>query len=299
MELHYMKVFKTVAELRSFTKASEQLHISQPALSIQIKKLETELNLKLFNKIHNKISLTQNGEILYEYAQKIFALIDEAENKLLNEREFISGVLNIGGSNTPGTYILPEIIGEFKNKYPYVNINLQISNTSEIWHFVNNGTLDFAINGGNMIFNENICTQKLLDDELVIVASPKNKFCGKTYLDTEDIKELSFIVHQTDSQLYTYYTHFVEELGIPKKTSMSLGFIDAIKRAVYANLGVSLMPKAAVALELKIGQLKQLKIKDKKWFYPYSLIYNKNKFLSVAADKFIDMIKEKIMENQY
>lgn len=294
MDLHYLKIFNTVAQQQSFTKASEILHISQPALSIQIKKLEEQIELKLFNKIGNKIYLSENGIMLYEYTKKLFTLVEEIENNISNKKEFIGGTLNIGGSNTPGTYILPSIIGEFKKLYPNVNINVHIGNTSEIEHLINNGTLDIAVNGGNGLYNNHIYVETLMEDELIIVASPKSPFAKKDTISLEDIDKMSFIVHKTDSQLYTYYKKYMEEIDITENISMYLGSIDAIKRAVYANLGVSLMPLAAVQLELEMGLLKKLPFEHQRDSYPYSLIYNQNKYLSTTAIKFIEVLKDNI-----
>lgn len=298
MDLHYLKIFNTVAEQQSFTKASHILHVSQPALSIQIKKLEDQINLKLFDKIGNKIHLNENGIMLYEYTQKIFLIIAELENNITDKKEFIGGTLNIGGSNTPGTYILPSIIGEFKKLYPQVNINLNIANTSEISHLISNGTLDIAINGGNGTYNNNIYVEKLMDDELIIVSSLNSPYSKKDYITKKDISQMSFIVHKTDSQLYSYYEKFAEEINVSENISMYLGNIDAIKRAVYANLGVSIMPYAAVQLDLEKEMLKKLNFKQKKFTYPYSLIYNKNKHLSITAIKFIEVLKLNI-QNYY
>lgn len=294
MDLHYLKIFNTVAQEQSFTKASEILHISQPALSIQIKKLEEQIELKLFNKIGNKIYLSENGEMLYEYTQKLFALVEEIENNLSNKKEFVGGTLNIGGSNTPGTYILPSIIGEFKKIYPNVNINVHIGNTSEIELLINNGTLDIAVNGGANEYNKNIYVEKLIEDELVLVASPNYPYAKKEEITIADISKMSFIVHKTDSQLYTFYKKFIEDINAVENVSMYLGNIDAMKRAVFANLGVSLMPFAAVQLELEMGLLKRLPFEHIKDYYPYNLIYNKNKSLSNTAKKFIDILKANI-----
>lgn len=294
MDLHYLEIFNTVAQQQSFTKASEILHISQPALSIQMKKLEEQIELKLFNKIGNKIYLSENGTMLYDYTQKIFAIIEEVENNISNKKEYVGGTLNLGGSNTPGTYILPSIIGEFKKIYPNVNINLHIGNTSEIGHLINNGTLDIAVNGGNSLYNNHIFVDKLMDDKLIIAASPNNPFAKKDKITLTDLKKMSFIVHKTDSQLYAYYEKFIDDIHISENISMYLGSIDAIKRAVIANLGVSLMPLAAVQLELEIGLLTKLPFEYQNEFYPYSLIYNKNKYLSTTATKFIEVLKDNI-----
>ena len=292
MELHYLDLFNTIASMESFTRASEKLHISQSALSIQIKKFEDELGIKLFNRIGNKITLNENGKILYEYSQTIFNLVTEAEYKLLNKKDFITGTIHIGASNTPGTYIFPNIIAEYKILYPAVNINLSIGNTSEIAHYINNGTYDFAVNGGNMSYHKDVSVEKLMGDDLVLVTSPKSEYAQQEHIELKDIGSMNFVVHKTDSQLYIYYKNFVEGMNIPENVSITLGNIDAIKRSVIANIGVSLMPYSSVSLELQTGLLKKLEYDGIHMVYPYSLIYNKNKYLSPAAEKFMDLTRQ-------
>lgn len=294
MDLHYLEIFNTVAKYESFKKASETLYISQPALSVQIKKLEEQIGLKLFDKIGNKICLSENGIMLFNYTKKIFEIVGEIENNISDKKEFIGGTLNIGGSNTPGTYILPEIIGEFKKTYPGININLHIANTAEIAHLINNGTLDVAINGGSCIYSTYIAVEKILEDRLVLITSPQNYCNSNSIISIDELKEMSFVVHKTDSQLYTYYKKYIDELNVEENVSMCLGNIDAIKKAVSSNLGITLIPHSAVKLELQFGILKELKIDNYQLMYPYNLIYNKNKFLSITTKKFIELIRASI-----
>jgi DNA-binding transcriptional LysR family regulator len=110
MDLHYLEIFNTVAKHSSFKKASEILHISQPALSIQVKKLEEQTDLKLFYKLGNKMYLSESGTMLYDYTKKIFSIVEEMENNITSHNEFVGGTIKLGGSNTPGTYILPGAI---------------------------------------------------------------------------------------------------------------------------------------------------------------------------------------------
>lgn len=299
MDLHYLEIFNTVAEHESFKKASEVLHISQPALSIQIKKLEGQIGLKLFNKIGNKIALSENGIMLQEYTSRIFSIVEELETNISEKKEIIGGTLNIGGSNTPGTYILPEAIGEFKKQYPNININLHIANTTEISHLISNGTLDFAVNGGNCEYSSYIYVEKLFEDKLIITSSPHNSYSSQRGVTIDDLRKMSFVVHKTDSQLYTYYKRFIEELDIPENVSMTLGNIDAIKRAVISNLGVSLMPYVAIKFELQYGLLRAINFPDNQIRYSYSLIYNKNKSLSVTSRKFIEFLRGTVNNNQF
>lgn len=294
MDLHYLELFNTVAQYESYKKASEILHISQPALSIQIKKLEEQIGLKLFNKIGNRIFLNKNGLMLQEYTNRIFDIIHELENRISITQNFIGGTLNVGGSNTPGSYILPDIIGEFNKQYPNLKFNLHIGNTSEISHLITSGTIDIALNGGNCFYHNNIYVEKLFDDQLVIVASPQNPYCSLKVVEVEDLREMNFIVHKTDSQLYSYYVDFIRAINIPEKITMCLGNIDAIKRAVSSNLGVSLMPYVAVKFELQYGLLKLLNLPVQHPSYPYSLIYNKNKSLSATSKKFIELVRSSI-----
>lgn len=296
MELHQLKIFNEVALMESYTKAAERLHISQPALSMQVKKLEQTLDMKLFDKTGNKIALNLNGKILYQYTTQIFELVEQAEHELMNQKGFVGGELNIGGSNTPGTYMLPKIIGQFKNLYPLVKVDLHISNTDDIGKWVEDGKLDFAVNGGDMQYNHNIVVKHLMRDQLVIAASPQNKLSQKSNLKPEDFCEQELIVHETNSQLYKCVLRFAHELGIEGRITNSLGNIGSIKQAVAANLGISLIPRAAVALELKLGLICSLKMKGFELSYQYCLIHNENKYISPAGKLLMKYIEHMIKD---
>ncbi|ATW27242.1 LysR family transcriptional regulator [Candidatus Formimonas warabiya] len=296
MDLHYLKLFHVLALQGSFTKAAESLHISQPALSVQIKKLEGQLGMKLFDKVGNKIALNENGKLLSGYTQQIFALVDEAEHILLNKTECIIGSVNVGGSNTPGAYILPKIIGEFKSLYPKVEVNLHIANTDETAHMVINGQVDFAVNGGNLPYNHSICIEKLMDDKAVLAASPLNRLSEKEFVKPSDFADINFVSHETNSYLHKFLENFIQEMKIPSRIAMKFGGIDAIKQAISADLGISLLPYSAVSFELKSGLIKELRIRGKSWSYPYSLIYHKNKYLSPAVKKLMEMVRTRMYD---
>lgn len=291
MELHYLHLFNAVATYESFTKASDALHISQSALSIQIKKLEDELSLRLFDKVGNKIALNENGKILFDYTQKVFSLIEEAEHTLIEKRSAISGSILIGGSNTPGTYILPRILGEFKQLYPNVKLDLYIASTDEIALLIEENHLDFAINGGNITYSSKVLVHKLKDDDLIISASPHSHYASCDTLTLDNLMDAQFIVHGINSQLCKEVESFIHTHHLKGTISMRLGSIDAIKQAVAANLGISLIPFSAVALELKTKQIVELKLQNLAYVYPYNLIHHKNRYLSPANLKLIEFIK--------
>ncbi|MHC1747639.1 MAG: LysR family transcriptional regulator [Cellulosilyticaceae bacterium] len=292
MELHHLHLFNAVATYESFTKASEILHISQSALSIQIKKLEDELSLRLFDKVGNKIALNENGKILFSYTKKIFSLTEEAEHALIEKRSAISGSILIGGSNTPGTYILPRIMGEFKQLYPKVKLDLYIASTDEIALLIEENHLDFAINGGNLTYPSQVAVHKLKDDALIVAASPHASYVTCDCINPQDLMAAQFIVHGVNSQLCKEVEAFISAHHLKGSISMRLGSIDAIKQAVAANLGISLIPFSAVSLELKTNQIKEIKLKNVSYVYPYNLIHHKNRYLSPACLKLMAFIKD-------
>ncbi len=293
MDLHYLKLFNALASVESYTKAAEILFISQPALSIQMKRFEEELGIKLFNKIGNRIELNDNGKLLYEYSKKIFTIIEEAQIRILDKRESVTGNLSIGGSNTAGIYILPKIIGEFKKVYPEVNINLSIGSTDDVASQIQNNQLDFAVNGGYEVYTNNVSVEKLKEDKVVLVVSPESSLAKSEFINSSDLEHMDFVTHLSNSQLYQLLENIITELNITAHIKMTFGSIDAIKQAVAANLGASAIPFSSVALELELGLIKEITIPGKEWVYPYSLIYNKKRFLSPAALKLMDMIREK------
>lgn len=291
MELHYLKLFNTLASELNFSKTADILFISQPAVSMQIKNFEVELGFKLFDRIGKSIQLNENGSILYHYSKQIFELIDEAESDLSCQKELVAGVVNIGASNTPGTYILPKIIGEFLETYPQVKINLHIANTYQIENLILENKLDFAVNSGELSDENHIYSEILTYDDVLLIASPDSKLAEKEFIELDDLAQARFITHVKDSQLYKMVVNIISELEIAENVFMTLDNIEAIKQTVIADLGVTAIPRSAVLAELSFGLLKEIKLKNRGWKYPYRLIYHKNKHLTAANRRLIELIK--------
>ena len=294
MDLHYLKVFNILASELSFSKAANLLYISQPAVSIQIKKLEEELGFKLFHRSGRNLYLTDNGKLLYGYTKKIFALLAEVESIFSTQAGNMRGLLEIGASNTPGTYILPAILGEFKELYPDVVTSLHIGNTYEIERMAIENRIDFAVNGGDISYSGEVQVEKLSEDEVILIASPSNSLAKLQYVERADLANAKCIAHEKNSQLYKLFESIWDELDLPINIVMAMGHIDAIKQAVAANLGISAVPASAAKTELKLGLLKQLKIKGKRWFYPYNIIYNKKRRISPACKKLMELVRKKM-----
>ena len=291
MDIHYLKLFNTLATQLNFSKTASLLFISQPAVSMQLKKLQQDLGVKLFDKIGKNICLNENGKILYEYTQRIFSLIEEAENHLYSNSDVIRGTVHIGSSNTPAAYIIPRLLGEYMEAYPDVRTHLHVGNTDEIEHMILDNKVDFAINGGNISYGSHVESERIAADRMVIITSPFHPLASSSAVEAQTLAQERFISHQPSSQLFLFVQSILGELGIPPSTSLHLGSIDAIKQAVMANLGIAVVPYMAVRMELKLKLFRELIIEGKNWEYPYHLIFRKNRFQSIAALKLIELLK--------
>jgi len=154
-----------------------------------------------------------------------------------------------------------------------------------------NGRLDFAVNGGDLGYNKNTYIEKLTEDRIVLAIASTNPIAEKKSVHPSDLLGLSFISHESNSQMYKLVESIIKELGMDSRITMTLGSMEAIKQAVAADLGISAIPFSAVSLELDLGSIKELKIDGKAWSYPYKLIYNKNRYLSPAVKKLMELVR--------
>ncbi|KAB2951524.1 LysR family transcriptional regulator [Heliorestis acidaminivorans] len=151
LNLNHLRIFYAVAKAQSFSKAAEELFVSQPSLSVQIKRFEQDLEVKLFHQVGRQIVLTDIGEKVFLYAQKVFSVVDELEHHLQAYKGLNQGRLVVGASTTPGTYMLPKILGQFKRNFPAIEVTLEIGNSKEIEEKILNHQLEVAFVGEDVI----------------------------------------------------------------------------------------------------------------------------------------------------
>lgn len=294
MELHYLEIFNTVAQYQNYRKASEVLHISQPALSTEMRRLESQIGLALFDRVGNRIVLNENGAMLQRYTARIFEVVGEMESAISRAKHAVGGTLELAASNTPASCFLPGLMTEFQKLYPETRFCVSVGNTSEIAQMVSSGAVELGINGGRCSYDACIAAEKLLDDRLVLIAAPQNPLAKLPLVHSEDLRAAGFVMHKTNSQLYTYYQRLAAQYGLAENIVMSLGSIELIKNAVMADTGISLISALAVRREVQKGWLCILNAELQDMDYPYSLIVNKNKALSFTAVKFMDFLRAKL-----
>jgi DNA-binding transcriptional LysR family regulator len=297
MDLHYLWLFYKVAQNHSFSKAAEELLLSQPTISMQVKKLEADLEVNLFDRFGKNIYLSREGEFVYEYAERIFETVKELEDHIAAQKGKIVGNIHIGASNTPGVHIIPNLLGIFKHSYPDISTHLHIRNTREILNMIISNQVDFAVIGGKYDYKKTFIAKKLVDDSVVMIGSPENPLTHKEFVTAEELINQPLITHEPDSNLYFTAENIIKiDLKLPFKSSMILGNISAINNAVAANLGVSLVPLASAKDHLEKGMVRKISVENKIWNYPYFIVYYRDKILNLPSKLLIKTIEERIKD---
>ncbi|MGB8344382.1 MAG: LysR family transcriptional regulator [Ktedonobacteraceae bacterium] len=292
MNFNQLLIFHKVAELRHFTRAAEALYISQPAVSKQVHQLEKTLNQPLFTQVGQKIYLTEAGKLLYDYADRIFALSAEAESALGEMQQLERGRLTLGASTTIGTYLLPELLGRYKEQYPGIDLVVEIGNTEEIQQKLLVHRLEVGLVEGSVTHQE-LSEQVWRQDELVLIAPPAYLLPeGEQTIQQFLAQKPPVILREQGSGTRSVLEQALERYGVePVHPIIELGSTEAIKRAVAAGLGVSFVSAHTIQFEVASGYLKQILLSN--FFVRRSLLIVRlnEKCLSKAAQAFLHLIE--------
>ena len=294
MEDHKLKVFCTVAETRSFSKASEIIHLTQPAVSLQIQALEELYETKLFDRTSSTVALTSSGDILYRYAKEILTLFAAADKEIGELTSLVKGSISIGASTTIGNYLLPSVISSFKHKHPKIKFHLLVGNTKRIVEFLNAGNIDMGLVEGE-VTKYKIKTEKLVSDELTLIVPSEHPWTKKKDVSIMDLMKEPFIFREDGSGTRQVIEKYLAKRGItPNKMKVTtvLGSTEAIKEAVENGIGLSIVSKWAVRRENRYGSITPMKFKEGKMLRDFSLIFSKNAVPSYAAEEFLAYLKK-------
>lgn len=293
-----LQVFYTVAKLLSFTKAAESLHMTQPAVTFQVRQLEEHFNTRLFDRTHNRISLTDAGRRVYEYSTRIFELYSELDNAVREITGEVSGVLMVGASTTIAEYMLPALLGDFKAKYPDVSVRLKVSNTDGIVHMVENNIIDLGVVEAH-VTNKNLAVELCRLDQLVAIVAPKHPLAKVGKVGPRALLEYPFISREEGSGTREVINEYLESASIhPSEldTIMELGSPEAIKGAVEAGIGISILSRATMIKELKLATLVAVEL-DPPIERPFSFVHQKHKFRQRAMDELLQFARQYCLDH--
>ena len=193
-----LQVFHTVARVLSFTKAAEILNMTQPAVTFQVRQLEEAFNTRLFDRAHNRISLTEAGELVLQYAEKIVALYAEMNESVKEMTGDQSGSITIGASTTIAEYMLPGLLGRFRVQFPEAQIQLKVANTDAVVAMIEDNTIDLGVVEG-AVNNQQLVVEDCQTDELVVIAEPQHALVGQTSISPAQLLEYPFILREDGS----------------------------------------------------------------------------------------------------
>jgi DNA-binding transcriptional LysR family regulator len=299
MDFRRLEVFTKVFQQKSFSKAGQALFLSQPTVSEHIRLLEEDLGLTLFDRQGKEILPTKAGQFLFQYANQLMSLRQDSLRAMKQFRDKGVGELLIGGSNIPGQYILPGLLGVFKKSFPGIRIRLWIGDTQRIQEKVLDGTIELGLVGA-LIEHRRISSQPLTTDELVCISLPGRAGEKQRAVDPDKLLSLPFIIREKGSGTRRSLEQALKKIHLdPKDLQVvaEMGSNEAIRQAVKAGLGVSVISRRAVLEDLDQGRLQEIKIRKFPLLRNFYLISLNQRTLSPLAQEFKEFILKKETKN--
>ena len=294
LTLRQLQCFSAVARNLSYTKAAEELHLTQPAVSMQIRQLEQQAGLALTEQFGKKVHLTEAGTEVYRYARSILQQVDEMDDVLDKLKGFAGGRLKIAAISS-ANYFAPRLLGTFHQRFPGVGVSMDVTNQKAVLRQVIDNEVDMAIMG-QPPKNSHVEAIAFMDNPLVIVAPPEHRLAKRKRIAQKELEEEVFLVREPGSGTRGAMERFFREQKLKLTTGMGMGSLTSIKQGVQAELGLGLLPRGAVRLELQLGHLVELKVKGLPIQRHWYVVLHKGKRLSLAAEEFKSLLIDEAVD---
>jgi len=293
MDIHHLKIFVSVYKNKSFTKASEELHISQPTISEHIKNLESSLDCRLFDRLGRSIMPTAEADVLYPKALQLLDDLDQIQEEITATGAGVKGKLVIGASTIPGAYILPRVAYSFKKQYPEVGFEILIEDSARITNMILQNELLCGIVGAR-ITSDKLDYSPLIEDELVLVATPK--VLAQKTITLKKLLTIPFLQRETGSGTRQTFEDFLKKKMSTADFNIvaTLGSTSAVKQAVKESLGASVISRIAVQEELENKTLLEIPIKNFKMKRKFYQVRQKKRTLPAQYLAFCKHLKKAV-----
>ncbi len=301
MDFHQLKVFVEVAKQKNFSRAAENIFLSQPTVSAHIKALENEIGTSLFDRSQRELMLTEGGKILFKFAQEILEIKEEALSAIQENYRIVKGHLEIAASSVPGAYLLPGLLHSFSRKYPGVTFSVLLRDTRHVFESIRDYTYDLGF-AGKPVTSEGLGQVKLVEDQLILIAPPDTNLSkeaptksGLPPVKLEACLSYPFVLREPGSA-----TRLVFEKALQKRFGSTpdlrvvayLEGQEAIKEAVKAGMGLTVISRKAVEEELRIGSIEGYSLEELMLKRNFYLIYRKKRVLPPLSHAFLDFTME-------
>lgn len=291
MNLQNLRVFLKVAELEHITRASEELHLTQPAVTKIIQSLEQEAHLELVERQGRRIVLTHAGRVLQTYARRMFSLEREMDDALAALRDIHRGEIKLAANTTAGVYLLPSIVARFRSLYPQIALNISILNSQEIIEHILDWSLDFGIVEGEVEhLPESLNVRFFTRDTLILVVPPNHPWCSVDKINAIELGNNALVVREPGSGVRDMLERELTCRDIVLKPLLTLTDNEAIKQMVINGVGAAVVSFLTVQRELASGDLVQVPLSDMELQPELSFIQRPEKQLSRAAQAFFSFL---------
>lgn len=288
--IHQLELFLVAAKLKNFSRAADQMAISQPAFSAQIIKLEKILGTPLFERIGRRVELTESGSVFERYATQSLADLREGKQAIDDLKEKVIGSLRIGASTTIANYILPELLGKYRASYPGCKVEMMVNNTNQIEQALLRNEIDMGLVEGPVTATLRVNSFLFRKDELMLVFSGAHRWKKKNTVSLDDFKKEPLIIREPGSGTRKVFMDAMEKAGVSVNIALELGATEAIKRSAEANVGVAVISRSAVEREIREKTLRAARIDGIRLERRLSMILLKNKYLSNPLKAFIKLL---------
>ncbi|MEA2641820.1 MAG: hypothetical protein QOF51_3214 [Chloroflexota bacterium] len=288
LNFHQLRIFAAVAQYRSFSRAARELKITQPAVSTQVRQFEEDLGIVLIDRVGRHVSLTDAGRIVAEHAQRLFDIADNMLESVESLRDVSRGRLVLGASHTIGQYVLPALLGRYRRAHPGVDLALELAAGPTILERVIRHQIDVGF-VANEVHAREIVATTFATDEIVLVASPLHPLAEAAAIGPEDLAACDWVARDVSSETRRLVDRRLADAGFTLQPMLELASNEAVKQAVMANLGVAMLSRNVVALELEVGRLVALPagVECRRSF---SYIVRRDRQLSRPERTFLDLL---------
>lgn len=293
MDVQELEAFWWIAQTGSFNRAAERLYLTQPSVTARIQSLEKELGQVLFERKPRGVRLTDAGRALLPHAERVLQAIRKARQAVSDLVSATGGTLTVGSALTTSTYTLPEILARYKAAYPGVEIMVRTGRSQQIQQLVLDDTVHLGLVHAPVAPNPELLAVPLYAETIVTVTHPDHPLAGRGEVTLEQLADEPFLTPDRSSGYWSVVEQFWAGAGLSPRVTMELDSIEAAKRMVMHNLGITMLPRSCVEREIKLGQLAVVRVQDaEKLTRQTVLIHRRGKVWSGLVRSFVGVLKE-------
>jgi DNA-binding transcriptional LysR family regulator len=293
MNIEYLKTLQEIVRLGSFSETAKKLGISQPAVTFQVQKLEQELGVRLIDRSQRNITLTPAGKRLLKFADTVGGEQEKLRYDLEQLRDKVSGELNIAASTIPGEYLLPILLAQFKQRYPAVKIQVEVSDSLTVIGQINDNTYEVGFCGVKPE-GKDLASFKIASDEIVLIVFPGHPFANRGGVEVGELESEPFIFRETASGTQQSLQNLLSKAGLDIRhwtPHLVLGSTQAVVAAVAAGAGIAFVSNLAIKQYAAQGLVHQVNVKGLRLKRDFYCVYRQNNMMTRLLEEFIDFIK--------